>query len=213
MKKFPVIAILIGLSLVGLSAGLSRAQSSRPTTQPTAPESRPASKPAKATSLQIPEIPSFIVDTKPNGKTMVIHYKTSFDHDDNAGCVAFNAALAALTQGYEVSMLYDAGGVFDLRLFDGEPASYHYEIPEKLKRLMVEQYPISKTEMPNSYREYLYWLHEMDVAILYNGFMAALVDIQDSVEAKSDGIEPIAEPLTLNEMLQKMEESDTYVVY
>ncbi len=171
-------------------------------------------KSSGSTEVTIPAVPSFIASTPKNGKKLFIHYKTNFEHDDADGCVAFNVAFGALAQGYEVEMFYDAGGVYDLKVeSDGTPHSYGYAVPAKLKSIMADLYPITSGEMPNTYRDYLYWLHTMGATTSYNGFMAALVSLQDDAGVRSAGIEKIAEPISVSQMLQHREAADEYLVY
>ena len=114
-------SLVTGLAIAVLGTGafavVGRAQSTRPTTQPA---SRPTTQATKQVDepvpVRVPPVPAFIKSAKPSGKTMFIHYKTNFDHDDNPGCVAFNVTLAALAAGDRVEFHYDAGGVLDLKL-------------------------------------------------------------------------------------------------
>jgi hypothetical protein len=186
------------------------AQTTQSDSQPT---SQPASQPTAATEVRVPPVPEFIQTAEPSGQRVLIHYVTNFDHDDNPGCVAFNAAFAALARGDEVEMLYDAGGVNDLKLWHGAPAVYHCEIPQRLKDILATQYSLRPEDMPDTYQGYLRWLHVMGVRITYNGFMANLVDLQDTVSQRSDQIEPIAEPLTLQQMLEHRTAANTYLTH
>ena len=171
-------------------------------------------KASGSTEVTIQAIPAFIANAPKNGKKLFIHYKTNFEHDDANGCVAFNVAFGALAQGYEVEMFYDAGGVYDLKVeSDCAPHSYGYAVPAKLKSIMADLYPITPGEMPNTYRDYLYWLHAMGVTISYNGFMAALVSLQDEALVRSASIEKIAEPVSLADMLERRGQADEYFVY
>ncbi len=167
-----------------------------------------------STKITIPLIPDFISNAPKNGKKLLIHYETSFEHDDSPGCVAFNVAFGGLAEGYDVEMFYDAAGVYDLKVeSDGRPHSYGYEVPSKLKKIMSELYPIKPENMPKAYRDYLYWLNEMGVKITYNGFMANLVDLQDSPLKRSPSIEKITTPLSLKEFLNRRQQADSYLVY
>jgi hypothetical protein len=74
------------------------------------------------------------------GKRVLIRLKTGFKQDDNQPCVAFDAAFAALKQGAKVEMFFDAGAVVDLKIWQGKPTSLAYEIPEKLKSILVAEY-------------------------------------------------------------------------
>ena len=111
-------------------------------------------------------------------------------------------------------MLYDAGGVYDLKVeSDGRPHSYGYEVPDKLKAIIASLYPITPAELPDTYRDYLYWLETMGVDITYNGLMANLVDLQNEPLKRSDQIERIARPVSVSEILASSDAADLYLVY
>jgi len=104
---------------------------------------------------------AWAVPGPPSGKRVLIHLKTGFKQDDNQPCVAFDAAFAALKQGAKVEMLFDAGAVVDLKIWQGKPTSLAYEIPEKLKSLLAAEYntPTAK-DFPRTYQDFLHWLHD-----------------------------------------------------
>ncbi len=77
------------------------------------------------------------------GKRVLIHLKTGFKQDDNQPCVAFDVALAALKAGAKVEMFFDAAAVVDLKIWQGKPTSLAYEIPDKLKDILVAEYKTS----------------------------------------------------------------------
>lgn len=147
------------------------------------------------------------------GKRILIHLKTGFQQDDNQPCVAFNVAFAALKQGAKVEMLFDAGAVVDLKIWQGKPTSLAYELPDKLKDILVQQYKTpAKKDLPKTYQEFLYWLHLRGVEITFNGSLAQLTSLSNSVHDVGE-LEPIAKPLSLDEMLQHRARADVYLVY
>ena len=206
--------LAIGALGFAIPLAVAQAQTTQPTTQPASRSSTQPSKQAiDPIPVNVPPIPAFIRSVKPSGQTVFIHYKTNFDHDDNPGCVAFNVALAARAAGHDVEFHYDAGGVLDLKLWQGRPASYHYEVPQKMRSLLASSYPITPAAMPSTYQEYLHWLHAMGVRITYNGFMAALVDLQPSITERGHQVEPIATPLTFEQIMAHRAAADVYLVY
>jgi hypothetical protein len=147
------------------------------------------------------------------GKRVLIHLKTGFKQDDNQPCVAFDVAFAALKQGAKVEMLFDAGAVVDLKIWQGKPTSLAYEIPEKLKSILAAEYktPTAK-DFPRTYQDFLHWLHDHGVEVTFNGTMAQLTSLSNGVHDVGQ-VEPIAKPLSLGEMLQHRARADIYLVY
>src|SRR5712692_6742528 len=114
------------------------------------------------------------------GKRVFVHLKTGFKQDDNQACVAFNVAFAALKQGAKVEMLFDAGAVVDLKIWQGKPTSLAYELPDKLKDILVQQYKTpAKKNFPRTYQEFLRWLHQQGVEITFNGSLAQLTSLSN----------------------------------
>ncbi len=147
------------------------------------------------------------------GKRVLIHLKTGFKQDDNQPCVAFDMALAALKQGAKVEMLFDAGAVVDLKIWQGKPTSLAYEVPDKLKDLLVAEYRTpAKKDFPKTYQDFLRWLHSQGVEVSFNGTMAQLTSLSNGVHDVGQ-LEPIAKPLSLAEILQHRSRADIYLVY
>lgn len=198
--------------------GAELAQATRPASQPASqpssqPASQPASQPSEPLEILVPPVPDVIANARDSGKRVLIHYTTSFEHDDNPGCVAFNVAFEALAQGHQVEFFFDAGGVQDLKLWEGRPVAFQYALPDRLKELLSDPYSIAIEDLPETYQDYLYWLHEMGAEITYNGFMAALVSLTPSPREKSDQLIPIAQPRSLGDLMDAIESSDFYVKY
>ncbi len=147
------------------------------------------------------------------GKRVLIHLKTGFKQDDNQPCVAFDMALAALKHGAKVEMFFDAAAVADLKLWQGKPTSLAYEIPEKLKDILVAEYKTpAKKDFPKTYQGFLRWLHSQGVDVTFNGTMAQLTSLSNGVHDVGQ-LEPIAKPLSLAEILQHRARADVYLVY
>jgi predicted peroxiredoxin len=147
------------------------------------------------------------------GKRVLVHLKTGFKQDDNQPCVAFDVALAALKQGAKVEMFFDAAAVVDLKVWQGKPTSLAYEVPDKLKDILVAEYktPVKK-DFPKTYQELLRWLHKQGVEVTFNGTMAQLTSLSSGIHDVGQ-LEPIAKPLSLAEMLQHRARADIYFVY
>lgn len=147
------------------------------------------------------------------GKRVLVHLKTGFQQDDNQPCVAFDVAFAALKQGAKVEMLFDAAAVVDLKIWQGKPTSLAYEIPEKLKDILVAEYKTpAKKDFPKTYQDFLRWLHKQGVEVTFNGTMAQLTSLSNGIHDVGQ-LEPIAKPLSLAEILQHRARADIYLVY
>jgi hypothetical protein len=147
------------------------------------------------------------------GKRVLIHLKTGFKQDDNQPCVAFDMALTALKQGAKVEMLFDAAAVLDLKIWQGKPTSLAYEVPDKLKDILLAEYKApTKKDFPKTYQEFLRWLHKQGMEVTFNGTMAQLTSLSSGVHDVGQ-LEPIAKPLSLAEMLQHRARADIYFVY
>ncbi len=147
------------------------------------------------------------------GKRVLVHLKTGFQQDDNQPCVAFDVAYVALKQGAKVEMFFDAAAVVDLKIWQGKPTSLAYEIPEKLKDILVAEYKTpAKKDFPKTYQDFLRWLHQQGVEVTFNGTMAQLTSLSNGIHDPGQ-LEPIAKPLSLGEMLQRRARADVYLVY
>jgi predicted peroxiredoxin len=147
------------------------------------------------------------------GKRVLVHLKTGFKQDDNQPCVAFDMALAALKQGAKVEMFFDAAAVVDLKIWQGKPTSLAYEVPDKLKDILVAEYKTpAKKDFPKTYQELLRWLHMQGVEVTFNGTMAKLTSLSSAIHDVGQ-LEPIAKPLSLAEVLQHRARADIYFVY
>ena len=147
------------------------------------------------------------------GKRVLVHMKTSFKQDDNQPCVAFDVAFAALKEGANVEMFFDAAAVVDLKIWQGKPTSLGYELPEKLKNLLASEYKTpSEKDFPKTYQEFLRWLHGQGVEVTFNGTLAELISLSNGIHDVGQ-LEPIAKPLSLAEILKHRARADIYLVY
>ncbi len=147
------------------------------------------------------------------GKRVLIHLKTGFKQDDNQPCVAFDMAFSALKQGAKVEMFFDAAAVVDLKIWQGKPTSLAYEVPEKLKDILVAEFKApARKDFPKTYQELLRWLHKQGMDVTFNGTMAQLTSLSSGIHDVGQ-LEPIAKPLSLAEMLQHRARADIYFVY
>jgi len=156
------------------------------------------------------------VDASPGpltGKRVLVHLKTGFKQDDNQPCVAFNMAFAALKQGAKVEMMFDAGALVDLKIWQGKPTSLSYQLPDKLKDILVRQYNSpTRKDFPGTYQDFLQWLRRQGVEVTFNGSLAELTSLSNGVHDVGQ-LDPIAKPLSLDEMLQHRLRADVYLVY
>jgi predicted peroxiredoxin len=148
-----------------------------------------------------------------SGKRVLVHIKTGFKQDDNQPCVAFDVAYAALKQGAKVEMFFDAAAVVDLKIWQNKPTSLAYEIPEKLKDILVAEYKTpAKKDFPKTYQYFLRWLYRQGVEVTFNGTMAELTSLSNGIHDVGQ-LEPIAKPLSLAEFLQHRARAGIYLVY
>ena len=63
------------------------------------------------TALLVLTVAQTVFAGEGNGKTFLIHAKTSLKLDDAQICAVPNVAWAALSKGYKVTILFDASGV------------------------------------------------------------------------------------------------------
>jgi len=106
-------------------------------------------------------------------------------------CVAFNLAQAAVEAGEQVEMFFDAVAVFDLQdapnrgseataqptsqptsqPTQSEPGPYNlkYELPDKLKRILSQQFGTPLEELPHTYFAYLEMLKGKGAVVTFNG--------------------------------------------
>ena len=121
------------------------------------------------------------------GRSVLVHLKTGMTQDDNQMCVAFNVAQAAVEAGDQVEMFFDAAAVFDLQdapsrggeaasqptsqPTQSEPGPYNlkYELPDKLKRILSQQFGTPVEGFPHTYFAYLEMLEGKGAVVTVNG--------------------------------------------
>lgn len=146
------------------------------------------------------------------GKTFLIHAKTSLKLDDAQICAVPNVAWTALSKGYEVTILFDASGVTSIKkggLLGGDRTPLDKaDLPQREREALALQFGIPLSEVPGDYGEYVRFLKEKKEVSLYaNRTMMLLYKIGD------DEIEPAVTPLGLEAMVQLFENADVYVAY
>jgi len=145
---------------------------------------------------------------------VLIHMRANIKKDDGPPCVGFNMALAALEAGYQVEMLFDVEASYNIKIFsgDGKTDFQRYTVPDKLKQLVMQQYPDFPIDRIKTYQDFLTVYHEMGMKITMNGTWNALTQIESTIKGK-EHIIPIAEPLTLEEMMAHIAAADIYMAY
>lgn len=146
------------------------------------------------------------------GKTFLIHAKTSLKLDDAQICAVPNVAWAALAQGYHVTILFDASGVAALKkggMFGGSKTPLDKaRLPERERTSLAAQLHEPLENIPHDYGEYLRFLKtKKGVKLLVNRTMMLLYNIPE------DRIEPAVEPIALEEMVNVFKNADVYVAY
>jgi peroxiredoxin family protein len=147
-----------------------------------------------------------------DGKTFLIHAKTSLKLDDAQICAVPNVAWTALSKGYKVTILFDASGVTALKkggLLGGDKTPLDKAgLPERERESLASQMGVPLSEVPKDYGEYIRFLKEKkDVSLYANRTMMLLYKIGEAE------IEPAVIPLGLDEMVKLFEDADVYVAY
>lgn len=146
-----------------------------------------------------------------DGKTFLIHAKTSLKIDDAQICAVPNVAWTALSKGYEVTILFDASGVTALQrggLFGGDRTPLDKAaLPERERQSLVQQLGVPLESVPQDYGEYIRLLKQKGVHLFANRTMMLLYKIGE------DEIEKAVTPIGLTRMLELFENPDVYVAY
>lgn len=99
-----------------------------------------------------------------DGKTFLIHAKTSLKLDDAQICAVPNVAWTALSKGYKVAILFDASGVTALKkggLLGGDKTPLDKAgLPERERESLASQLDAPLSEVPKDYGEYIRFLKE-----------------------------------------------------
>ncbi len=154
--------------------------------------------------------PVFAADGK--GKTFLIHAKTSLKIDDAQICAVPNVAWAALSKGYSVTILFDAGGVTAIKkggAFGGNKTPLDKAgLPQRERKSLAAQLGLPLAKIPKNYGGYVRFLkQEKGVKLYANRTMMLLYKIRE------DMIEPAVTPVGLEKMIELFETADVYVAY
>jgi predicted peroxiredoxin len=146
-----------------------------------------------------------------DGKTFLIHAKTSMSLDDAQICAVPNVAWAARQEGYKVVILFDASGVTAIKkggLFGGNKSPLDKaDLPERERKTLVKQLGVSLESVPHDYGEYIRFLGNKGVELYANRTMMLLYNIGE------DEIEPAVTPIGLQKMVELLENREVYVAY
>lgn len=144
-------------------------------------------------------------------KTFLIHAKTSLKLDDAQICAVPNVAWAALAQGYQVTILFDASGVTALKkggLFGGSKTPLDKaRLPERERKSLAAQLHEPLENIPHDYGEYLRFLKAKGVKLVANRTMMLLYKIGE------EQIESAVTPIGLEDMARVFKSADVYVAY
>jgi len=146
-----------------------------------------------------------------NGKTFLVHAKTSLKIDDAQICAVPNVAWTALNKGYEVSILFDASGVTAIKkggVFGGDQTPLDKaDLPERERKSLSEQLGVALETVPRNYGEYIHFLKEKGIKLYANRTMMLLYKISE------EKIDQAVTPIDLEGMVKLFEEADVYASY
>jgi hypothetical protein len=147
-------------------------------------------------------------------ETFLVHLKTSLKKDDAQICVAYNVIWAALEEGYKVKVLVDADAINTFKLgWFGKDDIEKYNIPERLRVALSEQFSVSLDTVPKTYGEFLTLLRDKGAEFFINsGFLIVSKigtpeDLLGKVSAK------FFTPVTLKEMVRMRADAEHYMAY
>lgn len=145
------------------------------------------------------------------GKTFLIHAKTSLKLDDAQICAVPNVAWTAMTEGYKVTILFDASGVTALKkggMFGGEKTPLDKAaLPERERTALTKQLGVPLESVPHNYGEYIRFLKQKGIELYANRTMMLLYKINENE------IEPTVTPIGLKKMVELFAAPDVYVAY
>ncbi len=146
-----------------------------------------------------------------DGKTFLIHAKTSLSMDDAQICAVPNVAWTALNKGYKVIILFDASGVTAIKkgsFFRGHKTPLDKaDLPERERKTLSKQLDIPLGTVPHDYGEYIRFLKTRGVELYANETMMLLYKIAEGE------IDPAVTPVKLQRMLEIFESADIYIAY
>lgn len=142
-------------------------------------------------------------------KRILIYLRDNIKENDGPACVAFDAAWGALAKGYEVEMMFDQGAAYNLKIFEGDGKTdfQRYDLPDKLKQLLAEQFGGTPAEMPKTYQDFLDLLNQKGMTVTVNGTWNALTGVEKTVKGK-EHIVSYVQPLDLREMVEHAAAAD-----
>lgn len=145
------------------------------------------------------------------GKTFLIHAKTSLKLDDAQICAVPNVAWAALQEGYKVVILFDASGVTAIKkggVFGGDKSPLDKaDLPERERNTLVKQLGVPLESVPHDYGEYIRFLGQKGIELYANRTMMLLYKISENE------IEPAVTPIGLQKMVELFGTPKVYVAY
>ncbi|VAX20701.1 hypothetical protein MNBD_NITROSPINAE01-1323 [hydrothermal vent metagenome] len=146
-----------------------------------------------------------------DGKTFLIHAKTSLSLDDAQICAVPNVAWTALGKGYKVVILFDASAITAIKkgsFFGGNRTPLDKaDLPERERETLSKQLGIPLKMVPHDYGEYIRFLKTRGVELYANETMMILYKIT------KEEIDPAIIPVKLRRMLEIFESADIYVAY
>lgn len=155
--------------------------------------------------------PAAAADPRP----LLIHVKTALSIDDAQICAVPNLAWTALAEGRPVTLVFDSSAVTSIakgfgwrgRIGSSSTAMDRAGLPERERVSLAEQLGVPLATVPHDYGEYLRFLKEQGVEIVYNRTMALLYNIP------AEKIDAAARPVGLKEMLKALHTEGDYLVY
>ena len=92
-----------------------------------------------------------------DGKTFLIHAKTSMSLDDAQICAVPNVAWTARQEGYKVVILFDASGVTAIKkggVFGGDKSPLDKaDLPERERKTLTKQLGVPLERLPGNCRQ------------------------------------------------------------
>jgi len=146
-------------------------------------------------------------------ESVLFHIKTALSTDDAQICVAPNMALAALSAGDDVTMLFDASAVTSVTkgwgwfIFGETTPMDKAALPERERTSISEQFKVPLKEVPENYGMYLTFLKHRGVKLYINSTMLKLYKI--NVHDVDDALQPV----DLSTMYKLFANKDKIVVY
>lgn len=148
-------------------------------------------------------------------RPLLLHVKTALSVDDAQICAVPNIAWAAIAEGRPVTMVFDGSAVtsiakgFGWRGWVGisSTAMDRAGLPERERVSIAQQLGVPLATVPHDYGEYLHFLKEKGVKIVYNRTMAVLYN------TSTERMDTAARPVGLKELLKVLRTEGDYLVY